>query len=229
MGRRFVVSDIHGCVRTLQKLLYKIGLQRRDTLFVLGDAIDRGPDSCGVLDTLMILQEKGYDLRMLRGNHEDMLMRTITDNHDEYSWIWMRGWGEITLRSFGVKAPGDIPERYVRFMEGLPTILGTDDCVFVHASLVAGENPVADSPPAAMLWGEHWFGKEGLPCGRRLVSGHRIVPLDFINSILGSHHWLIDNGCCTGNSSEYGHLIAIDLDSGEVVAEPLADEVASPW
>jgi serine/threonine protein phosphatase 1 len=229
MNRQFAVADIHGCVNTFHTLLTKIGFSEKDTLFILGDCIDRGPDSKGVLDTLMGLAAKGYDVRTLRGNHEDMLLRTIKMDHDEFSLAWQRCWGEATLSSFKINSPSEIPEQYFRFISEMPLLLTNEDFVFVHATLAKGDDPLSNSSVNTMLWGETWLGKEFLPCGRRIVSGHRPVTLNIINETLVSRHILIDNGCFTGLTPEKGNLIAINLETLELTTQPLVDHVTNPW
>jgi len=84
---RYAITDIHGGNLTFQALLRKINLRHSDQLFLLGDYVDRGPDSMGVLETICNLIDAGYDVRPLRGNHDEMLLRTITNDHDDYSEI----------------------------------------------------------------------------------------------------------------------------------------------
>lgn len=229
MNRQFAIADIHGCVKTFYCLLAKINFSQEDTLFVLGDCIDRGPDSMGVLDAIMGFVAKGYDIRTLRGNHEDMLLRTIKVDHDEFSLAWQRCWGDITLNSFKVDSPSNIPEQYVRFISEMPLLLENEEYVFVHATFVKGDDPLRNSPASTMLWGEAWLGKEGLPCGRRIVSGHRPITLNMIKETLVSRHALIDNGCFSGLLPEKGHLVALNLKTLEITAQELADNVKHPW
>src|SRR5688500_13625324 len=74
-GRRWVISDIHGCLTTLKTLVeQRISLTKADQLFLLGDYIDRGKHSAGVLDYLMGLVSEGYQIYPLLGNHEQMLL-----------------------------------------------------------------------------------------------------------------------------------------------------------
>ena len=66
MTRKIAISDIHGCNKTFQKLLFEtLNLQKNDQLYLLGDYIDRGPDSKGVLDTIQNLITNGYYVRCL--------------------------------------------------------------------------------------------------------------------------------------------------------------------
>jgi len=64
--RRFAISDIHGCVQTFQDLLLSIKLSEEDELYLLGDYIDRGPDSQGVLDTIFDLWDAGFKVTRAR-------------------------------------------------------------------------------------------------------------------------------------------------------------------
>jgi serine/threonine protein phosphatase 1 len=78
MNRLFAISDIHGCYRTFYDLVIrKINLKKSDRLILLGDYIDRGDQSKEVVDFIIDLKEKGFDLTMLKGNHEAMLLRVL--------------------------------------------------------------------------------------------------------------------------------------------------------
>jgi serine/threonine protein phosphatase 1 len=65
MARRLVIADIHGCAKTFKALVEKIGLTHEDTLYLLGDYIDRGPDNCGVIDYIIHLQSNNYNIKPL--------------------------------------------------------------------------------------------------------------------------------------------------------------------
>ncbi|MEM9260991.1 MAG: metallophosphoesterase, partial [Bacteroidota bacterium] len=71
---RYAISDIHGCAATFRTALKTIAFSQKDELFLLGDYIDRGPDSMGVLEHIWTLQATGYEVTCLRGNHEQMLI-----------------------------------------------------------------------------------------------------------------------------------------------------------
>ena len=74
---RYAIGDIHGGAKTFCALLEKIYLQREDRVYLLGDYVDRGPNSRGVLDIILKLKEAGFGIFALRGNHEDMLIRQL--------------------------------------------------------------------------------------------------------------------------------------------------------
>ena len=101
MARRLVIGDVHGCRETLKGLLEKkMKISREDRLFFLGDYIDRGPDSKGVLDYLIDLKENGYSTVFIRGNHEEMLIESLSS--DTYFHPWIYNGGGATLTSFGL-------------------------------------------------------------------------------------------------------------------------------
>ena len=112
MSRRIVIGDIHGCLKTLQELLdKKIQVGLRDQLYFVGDYIDRGPDSRGVLDYLIGMKREGFKMVFIRGNHEEMLIESFSSETFFHPWIY-NGGGK-TLESFGIsqeeylELPGD--------------------------------------------------------------------------------------------------------------------------
>ncbi|MDK9719434.1 MAG: metallophosphoesterase, partial [Trichlorobacter sp.] len=151
---RYAISDIHGGSQTFQVLIDRINPKPDDRIYLLGDYIDRGPDSMGVLDIIISMQEAGYDLRPLRGNHEDMLIRNLSQDHDLFSCQWTKNWGQKTLFSFGVKQPADIPLRYRKFLAGLPYSYEEGNFILVHAGINLGlDDPINDTPVEHMAWG----------------------------------------------------------------------------
>ena len=97
--RNIIIGDVHGCCDTLNRLIRLVAPASGDRLIFLGDLFDRGPDSYGVLETVMELEQRfGEDFILLRGNHEDYLLaRRLTL---QQRWVWdMVGRG-ATVRSF---------------------------------------------------------------------------------------------------------------------------------
>lgn len=139
--------------KTFQALLDKINLRLEDCLYLLGDYVDRGPDSKGVLDIIIQLAEAGYDVRPIRGNHDDMMLHCATGNHDTFSDYWMEGCGREALESFGVEHPVDLPFCYVTLIESMPYIRFDDQFIFVHAGLDMNKsNPITESSSITMTW-----------------------------------------------------------------------------
>jgi serine/threonine protein phosphatase 1 len=123
---KYAIGDIHGGSRTFRTLLKRINLRHVDTLYLLGDYIDRGRDSKGVLDIIWQLMTAGYDVQPIRGNHEDMLLRDLAEDHDLSSIYWMKGWGKDTLKSFGVSAVRKLSSHYLTLLDAFPYLLMDD-------------------------------------------------------------------------------------------------------
>lgn len=221
---RYVIGDIHGGAQTFRALLGRIGLRRGDRLHLLGDLIDRGPDSRGVLDTVLNLREAGFTVRPIRGNHEDMLLRNISGDHDTWSPYWMEEFGERTLRSFGIRMPGELPERYVELLMSLPLLALEHDYVLVHAGLAFNApDPLHDSPPYNLLWQESGIPDRNRLGGRITVTGHRCRPLRDIEASLLTDRIFLDNGAFTGMLPELGNLVALDLDRKKLFLQQWLD------
>jgi serine/threonine protein phosphatase 1 len=221
--RRFAVGDVHGCLRTLRTLVERqIDLKRHDTLYLVGDYLDRGPHSKGVLDYLMTLMEGGYDLRPLLGNHEEMALQAVADPKARAMWYANRG--SATVAEFGVESPADIPARYLAFLASLPLILSCDDYVFVHAGLdFSAPDPLRDSPPTVMLWERNCEVQAEKLGGRTLVCGHTVTSLAQIRASLAKPVICLDNGCFAKEQPGWGNLVALDLDHRELLVQKNCD------
>src|SRR5574340_376577 len=92
-SRRFVIPDVHGCARTLRRLVEEVlVLEKADCLYLLGDYIARGPRSREVLDILLALPEEGYQVSPLRGNHEEMFITARDSDAAFRLWILNGGY-----------------------------------------------------------------------------------------------------------------------------------------
>jgi len=217
--RKLAITDIHGCLNTFQSLLDKIAFSFGDELYLLGDFVDRGPDSKGVIDYIMELQRRGYKVFCLRGNHDQMMLDAL--NGDEQNSLWMNNGAKSTLKSFGVKRVEDIPELYFDFIRNLPYTLETDSYILVHAGLdFSNEDPYENRQ--AMLWIRNWYLLTNYDWlgDRVILHGHtpqyrpeiekQLKTLDK-QRILG-----LDNGCVYNSSSNrrdgFGSLCAFNLD-----------------
>ncbi len=227
--RKIAISDIHGCLSTFKALLWdQIGFTQRDELFLLGDYVDRGPDSKGVLDFIMKLREDGYAVRCLLGNHEDMMVRSMS-NFDELD-MWLLNGGNPTLESFGVSYVEDIPQNYIDFIGEMEYCIEVDEYLLVHAGLNftppnpnSGKgdflfrifDPLQDKK--SLLWIRDWYqdmDREWLG-DRIVVHGHTPIPQTKIKTMcaeLETNRVLdIDNGGFATFQSEMGHLCAFDM------------------
>lgn len=225
--KRYAIGDIHGGCKTFRALLKQLNLKSSGVLYLLGDYIDRGPNSKGVLDTIIQLQREGYDVMPVRGNHDDMMLRTITGDYDEFSEFWLETYGNKVLKSFGVDLVEDVPPLYTAFLQSLPYLRHDNDFVFVHAGLdVTRTDPVNQSSPEDMLWSIAGSIDSTKLSGRRLVTGHTIHNLDEIRASLTTCHIRLDNGAFTNQQPEQGNLLALDLETMELTVQPWLDGYA---
>jgi serine/threonine protein phosphatase 1 len=129
-GRTIAIGDIHGCAAALAALVEAVRPGPDDTLVTLGDYIDRGPDSKGVLNQLIALA--GWcRLVPLLGNHEELLLAARSD-----AWsleFWLACGGRATLASYGQDIGlGAIPNEHWGFLSGCQKVYETPTHVFVH-------------------------------------------------------------------------------------------------
>lgn len=128
----YVTTDLHGCLLSFQHLVEKkLNLKPQDELYVLGDYVNKGPNSRGVLDYLMQLPQRGYRVICLRGNHDQELL-DAAQGHMTLTWASADD-RRMTLRSFGVEQPEDIPEPYLHWINNLPYQFEIPGFILVHA------------------------------------------------------------------------------------------------
>ncbi|MGI4735433.1 MAG: metallophosphoesterase family protein [Janthinobacterium lividum] len=220
MARRFAATDLHGCLRTFRFLVEeKLRLRPTDTLYLLGDYVNKGPDSAGVLDYLMHLQSTGYQVQCLRGNHEHELLTTIHGTPNANDMWKAQAERQMTLASFGVAEPAAIPAHYVAWMSALPLELELPDFVLVHA----GYNFAL--PPAemrhdthSMLYIKEFVFDPSRLAGKRLLHGHVPTPVAEVKKSVAAKAGAIglDTGGVYWHNPELRHLAALDLDSWEL-------------
>lgn len=210
-NRIFIIGDIHGCSATLRWLV-DVTLQPHvnDRIYLLGDTIDRGPDSKGVLDFIFELRERGLFIESICGNHEEMFRQASRSSHN--LGLWSANGGQATLASFQADGIGDIPQRYRDLLDSLPLYILLDDFVLVHAGLNFGvQDPFSDA--VAMLWTRDSYVDPQRIGGRRLICGHTPVSLSSLEASLDSSKIMLDNGCVFGGLPETGRLAALELKS----------------
>jgi serine/threonine protein phosphatase 1 len=208
---RYAIADIHGCCKTFHALIEKLQIKGSDHLYLLGDYIDRGPDSKGVLDTIMNL---GCKVVALMGNHENMWLRASVKMGDPVLCdaninVWMENGGQATLKSFA----GIDTKPYLAFLRDLPLFLELDDFFLVHAEFdFSLPDPFGKAGIDSMLWGrgKPYHGKKPVLCG------HTPLPLEQIQAGLQTNKINIDNGCCYVNRIGQHNLLAYGLDDGQL-------------
>ncbi len=148
-ARTIAIGDIHGCLKALNCLVDAIELKPDDTLVTLGDVIDRGPDSRGVIERLIELQQR-CRLIVLRGNHEQMLLDGLSG--DMPLDFWLQCGGQATIAAYGDSIE-NVPLAHRRFLEQTVVTWECETHFFIHANYVA-DLPLADQPISVALW-EH--------------------------------------------------------------------------
>jgi serine/threonine protein phosphatase 1 len=209
--RHIVIPDIHGCALTFRRLLERgVRIQRSDTVFLLGDTIDRGPRSREVLETIIDYRAKGYDIRSIRGNHEEMLLNSCRDR--SFFRMWMINGGQETLRSFGVEDACEIPLIYRQLLQEFPFYLEFGNFIMVHANLnFSIPDPFEDRE--AMLWSRNREVESRRIGGKRLVGGHTPVNMDEVKISLTTDKIMLDNGCVYVGDPGLGTLLALELET----------------
>jgi serine/threonine protein phosphatase 1 len=172
--RTLAIGDIHGCLRALNVLLDAVGLRPDDRLVLLGDYVDRGPDSYGVLERLLGLRAEGRLAAALRGNHEQMLQEAA-DSRDACR-MWLSCGGRAAIASYpGYRGdPFDlspIPPSHWDFIERYCVdYYETDTHFFVHGNAYY-DIPLDEQPWEMLRWEQF-----GLPLrhvsGKVMVCGH---------------------------------------------------------
>lgn len=220
MGREFAIGDIHGCSVTFRKLLLDI-LQAdvNDRIICVGDYIDRGPDSKGVVDLIVDLREKGYQIETIRGNHEHMMMESTRD--EMHFWLWMANGGEATLKSFGISSYDEMPSVYKDFFSATGYFHTRGNYIFTHAGLnFNAEDPFTDTN--SMLWIRGFEADNQWLNGRTLIHGHTPLSMHYLERQTGPVI-NIDGGCVYKPFGKYGYLVAYDLQQRKFISAEYCD------
>lgn len=187
MTRILAISDIHGELELLEKLLLKLKFDAtQDKLLLLGDYIDRGPASCGVLNIIEELQATGA--RVLLGNHEAIMLKACRSGIPKawHHWISLCG-GDATLASYGYQpedfedaiAQNTLPsfiqtlpklEEHLQLIETFEMYIELEDAIFVHGGVVPGK-ALADTDPLQFLWIREEF-HTGYDGEKTVIFGH---------------------------------------------------------
>ncbi|MEM1137934.1 MAG: metallophosphoesterase family protein, partial [Bacteroidota bacterium] len=227
IGRRFVISDIHGCYHSFKNLLERITLQKEDQLFLLGDYIDRGPNSSGVLNVVIKLIQSGFQVFPLRGNHEQMLLDLVGQDEEVIHWSLSKN-NAIDL----LETQGRIRQKYLDFCSRLPYMYELDDFYLVHAGInFNSRKPFKNYED--MLWVRDFEVKEKLLNNKRIIHGHTPIEIAYIRSAIQRNSSVIplDNGCVfSGEYGGLGKLLCLELNTGELYEQEnidIAERIAS--
>lgn len=198
---KWAIGDIHGHSKHLMQLLDFAPLASSDTIVLLGDVIDRGPDSAGVMRQMHQLRQT-HELIMLRGNHEAMLLQARRSRDDLPFWIDCGG--GATLDSYHAKNFDDIPGEDWDLFESSQLHYETEEAIFVHAN-VDPTLEMSDQSENDLLW-KFYDGPINHCSGKFVVCGHTTQPSGLPS--LAEHSICID----TLPESGEGWLTAINCE-----------------
>lgn len=213
------IGDIHGCVNTLNLLLEKIAPGADDHLVFIGDYVDRGPNTKGVIDRLIRLQGE-CKCTFLRGNHEEMMLDFLDFRESE---LWHINGGDATLASYQVgKGNFDIPDDHEAFIRETVAYWDEPDFFFVHAGLkphLTIEENLTHHSLEVFLWERSHLAAKELAWEKTVVCGHtpQREPINRPRLIC------IDTGCVYVSYPGYGVLTAVRLSERDMIQVKFAD------
>ena len=207
--RLFAIGDIHGCHVALRTLIEAIDPCPEDTVVVLGDVIDWGPDSRDCVQQLIDLSGRCQFI-LIRGNHEEMLFAAL-ESQSELRY-WLNFGGEETLKSYPYRGGDEFIDReHVRFLKAqCRDYHETDEFIFVHASYDPNK-PMSEQSNTTLQW-EHVKPEQMRPhfSGKTVIAGH--TPQTSGESLDLGFLMVIDTDCSRG-----GWLTALEVRSGNLL------------
>lgn len=211
MPSLYAIGDLHGQRAVLDLLVQRVPFQPDDEIVFIGDFIDRGPDSKGVVDRVLEFKLRHPKTVCLRGNHEDMLLDFLHQQGQYQPNVFMMNGGWATLESYGLdprERPMRLPPLHVRFFQDLRYRHEAGGFHFVHAGFRPGV-PLDQQSPHDMLWIRHEFFESDAGFGHPVVFGHTPMRevFDRLPRLLG-----IDTGAAYGNM-----LTCVRLGEGKVL------------
>lgn len=224
--RVYAIGDIHGRNDLLLRLLVQIDTDDADRgpadthIVFLGDLMDRGPDSAGVIETAIGLRNAGRKVRYLMGNHEEVFVRACRKRDAKVTRFFLRIGGEETVLSYPMtrseyitldmeqlseRLATLVPQHHLEFIDSFEDQIVIGDYVFVHAGIRPGV-PLAEQKPSDLRWiREEFFDQQG-DLEKVVVYGHTIYDeIEERGSRIG-----IDTGAYASDK-----LTALALEGGE--------------
>lgn len=196
----YAIGDIHGHLDLLRRqhdlIAADIAVHGAGPVIHVGDLVDRGPDSRGVVDHLCRGIAAGQDWVVLKGNHDRMFSRFLADPHEpepglraELSWLHPRLGGAQTLQSYGVRNAADrpvdkvhadalatVPADHLGFLAARPAMHRLPGLIFVHAGIRPGV-PLDDQTETDLVWMREPFLSDPRDHGGLVVHGHTAIDM----------------------------------------------------
>lgn len=227
IGRNLVISDIHGCSKTLTRLLERINLTKEDTLYFLGDYIDRGPDSSGVMDIIINLKKTYPNIFPLSGNHEYQILQAEKeyDKNEFYYFVKRLAKSKDILNK-----KKKIRKKYRKFMKSLPYYMELDKYFLVHAGFdFRKKKPFEDIEGILNIRNFKYNKKKAK--GKTIITGHNPTKIHIIKRDIKRNNKIIrlDNGCVYTKPhkiydySKLGKLCCYNIDTKELICQKNID------
>lgn len=190
--RTLIIGDIHGCLEMLKALMDKIDWRpEKDGLIFLGDYIDRGADSKGVIDYIIELKKMSGNIQCLMGNHEELFLRYISG---EDEGLFLFNGGVNTLNSYSGGGGWEIDPEHVSFLKSLLFMIELDDYYIVHAGMKPGVD-IKQQAVKDTLWIREPFIFSDYDFGKRIIFGHT----PFSSPLIMDNKIGLDTGAVFGN------------------------------
>ena len=219
----YVMSDIHGNSRRFNSIMEQIKLKDTDTLYILGDVIDRYPDGIRILRKLMKME----NVKMLLGNHEFMMLKALKTQEDDFYSpygglsLWYRNGGRVT-HNYLKHIRKELRREVFRYLQELPVNIEIEvndkKFLLVHGAPERNFRRAHgdyETSKEYAVW-HRWKIFEHVPEGYTLIFGHTptlnfndVVPLEVFNC---GHAIGIDCGCGFGD----GRLACVRLDDMKI-------------
>lgn len=204
-ARTIAIGDIHGCLAALDAVLAAVAPGPDDLVVTLGDYVDRGPDSRGVLDRLIALGQQ-TNLVCILGNHDEMFLSALDDPASVGNW--MEAHGASTLANYEGSLAAVPPEHH-EFLRRCVTFHETDTHLFLHATYHP-DLPLSEQPAFLLRWSSL---RDLIPpphqSGKRAIVGHTAQRN---GEVLNAEHVVCIDTYCYGG----GWLTALDVESNQL-------------
>lgn len=227
----YVLSDVHGNERRFNSVLKQIDLQPEDTLYILGDVVDRHPGGIRLLRRIMAMP----NAKMILGNHEYMMLRALDCPYDDYAGgseavaHWYRNGGKVTHNHLK-RIRKSLRKEIIRFLHALPLNIDVEVNGTVYKLVHGGpveeytEGTKYRNPVYYAVW-KRW-DRDDPPVGDyTMIFGH--TPTEYYQEAIPMEVWFSDRrigiDCGSGYpedkddpDSKYGRLACLRLDDGKV-------------
>lgn len=220
-AKRWVVGDIHGCPKTLEKLLFEeCKIRKQDKVFFLGDYIHRGPDSQGVIDFISQLKIDNYNVRTLMGNHEAMEVELFhSDSQERFNFEAVKFIELIKLKEnreeLSNKFFSDFAKKNKEFFFDLEFYIELEDFYLVHAGFDISSKEIFEDY-YKMIWTRKWEYNIKIFNNKRIIVGHTPKVLDDIQLGLNNDIIFLDGGCVFKHHLKLGYLCCFELNKKEL-------------